>query len=167
MLKSVFLPVLSRRLNGSSSFSYPRSPRVVPIPPSAAQSLFSFIHLSKLSRLIRLAQSTLPRVTMSASETAAAPQGVLVTAGKVHVPFKAELLSTIAEPRFQKRAPHLVGILATKKEDARSYAEVGRAWNYADGSLRSDHASRLASTLSCAWLAMPARAWMAKALASV
>jgi len=57
---------------------------------------------------------------------ATGPQGMLVTASKVHVPFKAELLSAIAEPRFQKRAPHLVGILATKKEDARNYAEVSR-----------------------------------------
>lgn len=53
-------------------------------------------------------------------------QGILVTASKVHVPFKAELLQAINDPRFQKRAPHLVGILATKKEDARSYAEVSR-----------------------------------------
>lgn len=51
-------------------------------------------------------------------------QGILVTASKVHVPFKAELIQAISNERFQKRAPHLVGILATKKEDARSYAEV-------------------------------------------
>jgi methylenetetrahydrofolate dehydrogenase (NAD+) len=61
---------------------------------------------------------------MAAVAQSAAPQGVLVTASKVHVPFKAELLATIAEPRFQARPPHLVGILATKKEDARSYADV-------------------------------------------
>ncbi|RSH88491.1 uncharacterized protein EHS24_001036 [Apiotrichum porosum] len=60
---------------------------------------------------------------MAAVAQSAAPQGVLVTASKVHVPFKAELLATIAEPRFQARPPHLVGILATKKEDARSYAD--------------------------------------------
>jgi methylenetetrahydrofolate dehydrogenase (NAD+) len=53
-----------------------------------------------------------------------APQGLLVTASKVHVPFKTELLSAMAEPRFAKRPPHLVGILATSKEDARTYAEV-------------------------------------------
>ncbi|GFZ47479.1 Methylenetetrahydrofolate dehydrogenase [NAD(+)] [Saitozyma sp. JCM 24511] len=52
-----------------------------------------------------------------------APQGLLVTASKVHVPFKTELLSEMAEPRFAKRPPHLVGILATSKEDARTYAE--------------------------------------------
>lgn len=52
------------------------------------------------------------------------PQGLLVTAGKVHTPFKTELLNTIAGERFSSRAPHLVGILATKKEDARTYAEV-------------------------------------------
>lgn len=51
-------------------------------------------------------------------------QGILVTATKVVVPFKTELINTIATPRFEKRAPHLVGILATKKEDARFYAEV-------------------------------------------
>lgn len=55
------------------------------------------------------------------------PQGLLVTAGKVHTPFKTELLSAIAGERFAARAPHLVGILATKKEDARTYAEVNPA----------------------------------------
>ena len=53
-----------------------------------------------------------------------APQGLLVTAGKVHTPFKTELLAAIAGERFAARPPHLVGILATKKEDARTYAEV-------------------------------------------
>ena len=56
----------------------------------------------------------------------AAPQGLLVTAGKIHLPFKSELLETLSLPRFT-REPHLVGILATKKEDARTYAEVGKA----------------------------------------
>lgn len=51
-------------------------------------------------------------------------QGIQITAGKVHVPFKTELLNTLGSERFAKRAPHLVGILATKKEDARTYAEV-------------------------------------------
>lgn len=55
-----------------------------------------------------------------------APQGILITAGKVHVPFKTELLGTLGSDKFAKRAPHLVGILATKKEDARTYAEVSR-----------------------------------------
>ena len=54
----------------------------------------------------------------------AAPQGLLVTAGKVHVPFKTELLNELDSPRFKSRPPHLVGILSTKKEDARTYAEV-------------------------------------------
>lgn len=58
---------------------------------------------------------------MSANDT---PQGLLVTAGKVHTPFKTELLNTIAGDRFSARPPHLVGILATKKEDAKTYAEV-------------------------------------------
>ena len=53
-----------------------------------------------------------------------APQGVQITASKVHVPFKTELLNEISSPRFAGRAPHLVGILATDKEDARTYAEV-------------------------------------------
>jgi hypothetical protein len=51
-------------------------------------------------------------------------QGVQITAGKVHVPFKTEILGAMASEKFQKRPPHLVGILATKKEDARTYAEV-------------------------------------------
>jgi methylenetetrahydrofolate dehydrogenase (NAD+) len=51
-------------------------------------------------------------------------QGVQITAGKVHGPFKTELLGALGSERFAKRAPHLVGILATKKEDARTYAEV-------------------------------------------
>jgi methylenetetrahydrofolate dehydrogenase (NAD+) len=50
--------------------------------------------------------------------------GLQITAGKVNIPFKTELLSALSEERFAKRAPHLVGILATKKEDARTYAEV-------------------------------------------
>ncbi|WVQ81464.1 hypothetical protein IAT38_003588 [Cryptococcus sp. DSM 104549] len=50
-------------------------------------------------------------------------QGLLITAGKVHTPFKTELLASMASPRFSSRPPHLVGILATKKEDARTYAE--------------------------------------------
>jgi hypothetical protein len=54
-------------------------------------------------------------------------QGILVTAGKVHTPFKTELLNTIGGERFAARPPHLVGILATKKEDARTYAEVSKA----------------------------------------
>ncbi|KAK8843392.1 hypothetical protein IAR55_007049 [Kwoniella newhampshirensis] len=50
-------------------------------------------------------------------------QGLLVTAGKVHTPFKTELLAAMASERFARRPPHLVGILATKKDDARTYAE--------------------------------------------
>lgn len=50
-------------------------------------------------------------------------QGILITASKVATPFKSELLSALASPRFSSRPPHLVGILATKKEDARTYAE--------------------------------------------
>jgi hypothetical protein len=68
-------------------------------------------------------------------------QGILVTAGKVHTPFKTELLNTIAGERFAARAPHLVGILATKKEDARTYAEV----RLAPLSLQKKHASKLES----------------------
>lgn len=58
---------------------------------------------------------------------AAPTAGVLVTASKVVVPFKAELLESLKSERFAKRPPHLVGILATKKEDARNYAEVSGA----------------------------------------
>ena len=56
--------------------------------------------------------------------TETAPQGLLVTAGKVHTPFKTELLNALSSSRFNARPPTLVGILATKKEDARTYAEV-------------------------------------------
>ncbi|WVQ93290.1 hypothetical protein IAU59_000357 [Kwoniella sp. CBS 9459] len=60
----------------------------------------------------------------AASAPAPAPgQGLLVTAGKVHTPFKTELLHEMSSPRFNGKPPHLVGILATKKEDARTYAE--------------------------------------------
>jgi len=58
--------------------------------------------------------------------SSSAPHGLLVTAGKVHFPFKSELLTTLTSTRFE-RAPHLVGLLATQKEDARTYAEVGKA----------------------------------------
>ncbi|WVF65641.1 hypothetical protein IAT40_000372 [Kwoniella sp. CBS 6097] len=60
---------------------------------------------------------------MSATSTSNQGQGLLVTAGKVHTPFKTELLHEMASPRFNGKPPHLVGILATKKEDARTYAE--------------------------------------------
>lgn len=56
--------------------------------------------------------------------SSSAPLGLLITASKVHVPFKTELLSTMASERFVDKPPHLVGILATKKDDARTYAEV-------------------------------------------
>lgn len=58
---------------------------------------------------------------------ASSTAGVLVTASKVVVPFKTELLESLKSERFAKRPPHLVGILATKKEDAKYYAEV-RWW---------------------------------------
>jgi methylenetetrahydrofolate dehydrogenase (NAD+) len=74
----------------------------------------------------------------SSSSTAAAAaskegHGVLVPASKIHTSFKTELLNTLASPEFTSgqvkdgkpgREPKLVGILATKKEDARAYAEV-------------------------------------------
>lgn len=67
-----------------------------------------------------------PRVhTSPRISTMSTPQGVQITASKVHVPFKTELINEIASERFAGRAPHLVGILATDKEDARTYAEVG------------------------------------------
>lgn len=68
--------------------------------------------------------SKLPLHTLTTIAMSSSPQGLLVTAGKVHVPFKTELLNALAEPRFSNRPPHLVGILATDKEDARTYAEV-------------------------------------------
>jgi hypothetical protein len=75
--------------------------------------------------------------TAAAAATAAASKeghGVLVPASKIHTSFKTELLNTLASPEFTSgqvkdskpgREPKLVGILATKKEDARAYAEVG------------------------------------------
>ncbi|EIW67140.1 hypothetical protein TREMEDRAFT_45534 [Tremella mesenterica DSM 1558] len=60
------------------------------------------------------------------SEPSNPPQGLLVTASKVHVPFKSELLNVILSSRFKNRPPNLLGILATKKEDARTYAEFTR-----------------------------------------
>jgi methylenetetrahydrofolate dehydrogenase (NAD+) len=56
--------------------------------------------------------------------SSSSPQGVQITASKVHVPFKTELINAISSERFAQRPPHLVGILATDKEDAKTYAEV-------------------------------------------
>jgi hypothetical protein len=45
----------------------------------------------------------------------------------VHTSVKTELLNTLSQPEFSEntgRIPKLVGILATDKEDAASYAEV-------------------------------------------
>ncbi|WVN91105.1 uncharacterized protein L203_106354 [Cryptococcus depauperatus CBS 7841] len=53
-------------------------------------------------------------------------QGILMAASKVATPFKSELLSALASPRFASRPPHLVAILATKKDDAKTYAEFTR-----------------------------------------
>jgi hypothetical protein len=55
-------------------------------------------------------------------------QGILVPASKVHTATKTELLQTLSLPEFndgEGRVPKLVGILATGKEDAENYAEVG------------------------------------------
>ena len=104
-------------------------------------------------------------------------QGILVTAGKVHTPFKTELLNTIGGDRFAARPPHLVGILATKKEDARTYAEVCKADSpisspchlksretnqKADVSSPKKHASKLVSISSSGWLVRLGQGWMVK-----
>ncbi|KAJ9111017.1 hypothetical protein QFC22_006613 [Naganishia vaughanmartiniae] len=56
--------------------------------------------------------------------------GILIPASKVHQATKTELLGVLAsDPSFKReggRVPRLVGILATEKEDARSYAEFTR-----------------------------------------
>ncbi|KAJ9093180.1 hypothetical protein QFC21_006497 [Naganishia friedmannii] len=56
--------------------------------------------------------------------------GILIPASKVHQATKTELLGVLAsDPSFQReggRVPRLVGILATEKEDARSYADFTR-----------------------------------------
>jgi hypothetical protein len=105
-------------------------------------------------------------------------QGILVTAGKVHTPFKTELLNTIGGERFAARPPHLVGILATKKEDARTYAEVSKAdspiffpfyperrelGRGADESSPKKHASKLESISSSGSLVKLEPGWMVKA----
>lgn len=78
------------------------------------------------------------KMTASAASTAAgqatkAPSapvegnGILISASKIHTAFKTELLQTIASPEFdpkQGKAPTLVGILATKKDDAKAYSDV-------------------------------------------
>nr|XP_019009732.1 uncharacterized protein I206_05292 [Kwoniella pini CBS 10737]OCF48513.1 hypothetical protein I206_05292 [Kwoniella pini CBS 10737] len=52
------------------------------------------------------------------------PQGILITANKVHTSFKTELLTTIGNSeKFNKKSPYLIGILSTKKEDAKIYSE--------------------------------------------
>jgi hypothetical protein len=105
-------------------------------------------------------------------------QGILVTAGKVHTPFKTELLNTIGGERFAARPPHLVGILATKKEDARTYAEVSKADSpiyspqlpksrefrrEADESSPRKHANKLGSISSLDSLEKLGLGWMVKA----
>ncbi|KAJ9105593.1 hypothetical protein QFC19_003575 [Naganishia cerealis] len=56
--------------------------------------------------------------------------GILIPASKVHQATKTELLGVLAsDPSFSGetgKIPKLVGILATEKEDARSYAEFTR-----------------------------------------
>jgi hypothetical protein len=104
-------------------------------------------------------------------------QGILVTAGKVHTPFKTELLNTIGGERFTARPPHLVGILATKKEDARTYAEVCKADSpiyspchlksrklngEADDSSPRKHASKLESISSLGLLVKLGLGWMVR-----
>lgn len=60
--------------------------------------------------------------------------GLLVPASKIHTSYKTELLNTLASPEFTTgqqvdgrpgREPKLVGILATNKDDAKFYSEVG------------------------------------------
>lgn len=61
--------------------------------------------------------------------------GLLVPASKIHTSYKTELLNTLASPEFTTgqqvdgragREPKLVGILATKKDDAKFYSEFTR-----------------------------------------
>ncbi|WWC91305.1 uncharacterized protein L201_006248 [Kwoniella dendrophila CBS 6074] len=56
-------------------------------------------------------------------------QGLLVTASKVHLPFKTELLDDLSpsSSKFKNgQQPKLIGILSTTKEDAKTYAEFTR-----------------------------------------
>ncbi len=79
-----------------------------------------------------MASSSHPLPTPTPTSTTPANkdnQGVLVPSSKIHTATKTELLQTLAAPEFDAarggREPKLVGVLATKKEDARAYAEVG------------------------------------------
>jgi hypothetical protein len=126
-------------------------------------------HISKIDR------STDTKASKSKAKMS---QGILVTAGKVHTPFKTELLNTIGGERFAARPPHLVGILATKKEDARTYAEVCKAdrpiyspqhpksrelGREANKSSPRKHASKLESISSLGSLAKLGLGWMVRA----
>ena len=95
--------------------------------------------------------STTPTTTTKKPPTPG--QGILVPASKVHTAVKTELLNTLSQPEFTEgdsnsgsnsasgaegkgkgRVPKLVGILATDKEDAASYAEVSRIFPGSVGS---------------------------------
>jgi hypothetical protein len=104
------------------------SGKVVHVVSSDLSDLVQHLSVYHWWDVVRMADST--------------PQGLLVTAGKVHVPIKTELLNALSQDRLRLRPPHLVGILATKKEDARSYAEVRIIWLPANVSSQRKPASK-------------------------
>lgn len=108
----------------------------------------SFIRSSILAPWKRTRQTPLRTVAIiplnrklaisTEAEAAAAPEGSgrLLSASEIHSHYRKELLDALGAPEFvsghelggwrKGREPKLVGILATKKEDAKAYAEVGR-----------------------------------------
>lgn len=94
--------------------------------PRSTRSYFSIRAMSKPA-------TTAPPATTGEAKKPASVQpegaGILIPASKVHQATKAELLGWLErEDGFKRekggRVPRLVGVLATEKEDARSYAEV-------------------------------------------
>lgn len=79
------------------------------------------------------APAAAPAAASSGKATPVEGNGILITASKIHTAHKTELLNTIAQAEFDPakggRAPTLVGILATKKEDAKAYSEVSATLN--------------------------------------
>lgn len=126
----------------SKSFKPSHSHQLHPIAPqhkpqqSTDRRPLSLSHSQPNLRNTPPTPTNVSSATMSSTASNAAPakpasqpgQGILVPASKVHTSIKSELLSTLDSAEFNPtqggRVPKLVGILATDKEDAESYAEV-------------------------------------------
>lgn len=103
----------------------------------APRSTRSYFSIRAMSKPATAAPATTTTTTSAAADVkkpaVVQPEGagILIPASKVHQATKAELLGWLErEDGFRKerggRVPRLVGVLATEKEDARSYAEVSR-----------------------------------------